>query len=593
MVHQFHIPVLGLAFSVDTPLKVAKYGISSTVSIVDDDLLERMRAYHEKQNGITHVPIAKTEDDYRAKRVTAYLNLLNDLVEQQFANLQSQDFGQQNELSRYFELLPDSSQLKIGYDLMEEYPDGESKKIFGNILKKNMEPGAVDVNIMAKVDRMMVNAEGELVADHHSEALAALRGFAQSKLRCAVVLSAGMNPRLYNYLESFDDFFPDPQGQLKKKIILKVSDYRSANIQAKYLAKKGLWVSEFRIESGLNCGGHAFATEGHLLGPVLDEFKHNRSQFETEIASIYQNALQAKGYQQRSLPNQKISVQGGIGTSEENGFLLSHYNLSTTGWGSPFLLVPEVTNVDDDTLQRLADATPADFYVSNASPLGVPFNNFKGSSMEALRLKRIAAGKPGSPCTKKYLCSNTEFTAAPICTASSEYQRKKIAQLATLGLSATEYQQQLDEITAKACLCDGLATSAYIKTQSLKPKEQKAVAICPGPNLAYFNRIFSLEQLIGHIYGKFNLLQGVKRPNLFIKELNLYIEYLEKQCKVQLAEMHDKKRKQLLNFKEELKKGIAYYHKLGQEFANGNMFNTADFIDELLSSEHKLQNIAI
>jgi len=64
---------------------------------------------------------------------------------------------------------------------------------------------------------------------------------------------------------------------LKKKIILKVSDFRSAIIQGNFFAKKGLWVSEYRIESGLNCGGHAFATDGFLLGPILEEFKQKRN----------------------------------------------------------------------------------------------------------------------------------------------------------------------------------------------------------------------------------------------------------------------------------------------------------------------------
>ena len=39
--HSFHIPVLGVGYSVDTPLKVARYGISSVMSIVDDALLEK------------------------------------------------------------------------------------------------------------------------------------------------------------------------------------------------------------------------------------------------------------------------------------------------------------------------------------------------------------------------------------------------------------------------------------------------------------------------------------------------------------------------------------------------------------------------
>ena len=45
-----------------------------------------------------------------------------------------------------------------------------------------------------------------------------------------------MNPRLYSYIEKFDDFYPDASGDIKKKIILKVSDYRSAIIQGKFPA---------------------------------------------------------------------------------------------------------------------------------------------------------------------------------------------------------------------------------------------------------------------------------------------------------------------------------------------------------------------
>ncbi len=227
-----------------------------------------------------------------------------------------------------------------------------------------------------------------------------------------------MNPRLYNYLENFRDFYPDENDNFRKKIILKVSDFRSAFIQAKFLAKKGIWVSEFRIESGLNCGGHAFATEGYLLGPILEEFKDRKQEMLTELFGLYKTALEAKEYQINKIPELKITVQGGIGTAEEDRFLLEHYQVNATGWGSPFLLVPEVTNVDEATLKDLAEAKSDDYYISNSSPLGVLFNNFKKSSAEKQRLERIAAGRPGSPCKKKYLVSNTEFTSEPICTAS-------------------------------------------------------------------------------------------------------------------------------------------------------------------------------
>lgn len=48
--HTFHIPVMGTGFTIDTPFKVAKYGISSVVSLVDDILVENMREYYSKNS---------------------------------------------------------------------------------------------------------------------------------------------------------------------------------------------------------------------------------------------------------------------------------------------------------------------------------------------------------------------------------------------------------------------------------------------------------------------------------------------------------------------------------------------------------------
>ena len=135
MAHTFHIPVLGLAFSIDTPLKVARYGISSAVSIVDDELIERMRKYHCEQNGLEYHSIGQSEHDSRARRITAYLNLLNNLVDQQFSKLKEQSFDGCNDIKRYFKLLPDESVLKQGYDLLGEYEKGEAKALFEKILK--------------------------------------------------------------------------------------------------------------------------------------------------------------------------------------------------------------------------------------------------------------------------------------------------------------------------------------------------------------------------------------------------------------------------------------------------------------------------
>ncbi|MFD0795589.1 hypothetical protein ACFQZX_18350 [Mucilaginibacter litoreus] len=581
MSHTFHIPVLGLGFSIDTPLKVARYGISSVMSIVDDELIERMRQYHCKANGLPYTAIKKGENDHRARRITAYLNLVKELADQQFECLKQQPFEAGSDLCRYFELLPETSVLRQGYDLMMEYPEGQRKDIFKSILINSIKQGSIDVNLMAKVDKMNFDANGYYTGDENTDALAALRGYALSNLNSAIVLSAGMNPKLYSYLENFRDFFPDENGHINKRIILKVSDFRSAFIQAKFLAKKGLWVSEFRIESGLNCGGHAFATEGLLLGPILDEFKLRRTEMKEELYGLYDAALIQKEIFTTKIPPQRISVQGGIGTADEDNFLRDYYDLDATGWGSPFLMVPEATNVDNETLQQLADATEDDFYTSNASPLGILFNNFKGSSINQLRLQRIAQNRPGSPCTKKYLCSNTEFTAQPICTASREYQNLKLKQLQEQELPEAAYRDAVEHITEKICLCEGLCSSAYLKNDITKPKENNAVAVCPGPNVAYFKRPYSLDEMAAHIYGKTDLLKNIKRPHLFLKELDLYITYLNKDARQNLAGITDKKPKQLQNFKLQLLKGIDYYRNLFTTV----LTNFPDTIDQLKAFE--------
>lgn len=588
MPHTFHIPVLGLGYSIDTPIKVAKYGISSVASIVDDELIERMRIHYAREYGENDAPITKSKPDYRSRRITAYLDLMHRIVAEEFEKLKSQPFGEGNDIDRYFSLLPNGSVLKIRYEAMLATPDDSVKEAEMAALRAQMVAGDIDVNIMSKVDKMNTDADGNLLDDIYTDALAALRGFALSKLSSSVILSAGMNPHLYSYLEAFSDFFPDQEGYFRKKVILKVSDYRSALIQAKFLAKKGIWVSEFRIESGLNCGGHAFATEGNLLGPVLEEFKNRRDEMSAELLALYEPALQNRGIALTRAPQTRASVQGGIGTAAENAFLLEHYGVEATGWGSPFLLVPEVTNVDNATLNELANADSDAYYVSDSSPLGVLFNNFKNSSAEKQRLERIAKGRPGSPCNKRYLVSNTEFTREPICTASREYQNLKIKQLLAQDPQPADLQMQIDTVTEKLCLCEGLSTAALIKNSLIKPKENKAVAICPGPNLAFFSGIYSLDEMVGHIYGKIDLLSKNLRPNMFINELNLYVDYLKKDVERHAAALNDKKAKYFSKFRTNLLEGINYYKKLIPEITNQTIAYRQEMMLQLEEIEGRL-----
>ena len=47
--HTYHIPVMGTAFTAETPLRVAQYGINSVIALADDVLLERLRKIYSKR----------------------------------------------------------------------------------------------------------------------------------------------------------------------------------------------------------------------------------------------------------------------------------------------------------------------------------------------------------------------------------------------------------------------------------------------------------------------------------------------------------------------------------------------------------------
>ncbi len=574
--HKFHIPVMGLAYTIDSPVKVARFGISSVISIVEDNLIEVMRSYYYPTIQQEYHPINTNEEDYRAKRITDYLNLLNKIVQEQVEKLKQSAFETGSEIVKYFEMLPDDSKLKQLYRYVMNTDNKPQKENIETFLRTQIIPGSIDVNIMTKIDRDVYDKNGLLLNDG-SDAVSALRAFTKSDLsNSSVIFSAGMNPRLYNYLEKCNEFDANENGEFQKKIIIKVSDYRSALIQGKYLAKKGMWVSEFRIESGLNCGGHAFATDGYLMGPILEEFKSRKEELTASVFEIYNQAIKAKGRNGFSNPHPiKITAQGGIGTFEEDYFLHNYYGLESTGWGTPFLVVPEATTVDEATLDLLCNAKKEDVVLSNNSPLGVRFHYLKKTSSDLEKNYRINKGKPGSPCTEKYLGFNTEFTEKPICTASRKYQRLKIAQLQLQNLPDNEYQNQLTDVLDKECLCIGLSNAAPKVYKVPFVKNLKAVTICPGPNIAYFSKVVTLQTMTDHIYGRTNVIEDKQRPHMFIAELGLYISYLKEQQEADAGKCPDRKRIKYYNdFYNNLMNGINYYRHLpGVAITNREQFN--------------------
>ncbi len=562
-IHSFHIPVMGLAYTIDSPIRVAQYGISSVISIIDDELMEKMNAFYSKKFNLPYQEITKKAQDYRAERITSYLNLVDTIVKEKFSKFKTELSESKLALENFMATLPNTSTLKEGLSNFLE--DGTAfKDHIKSYLETHLKAGDIDVNIMTKVDKDNFD-NGEQLPTEFNDAHASLRGFANSNLCSSVVLSAGMNPRLYSYFESFKDFFPDHQGQLKKKIILKVSDYRSATIQGKYLAKKGLWVSEYRIESGLNCGGHAFATEGFLLGPILEEFKTKKAELIQDTHDVFVKGLSQK---ELDIPEHvldlKITVQGGVGTSDEHEFLLDNYQVDSVGWGTPFLLVPEATSVDPQTRDLLAKAREKDLFLSGISPLGVPFNTIKGTTNEGFKQKRIDKDKAGSSCPKKFLALSKAFGAEGICTASKKYQDVKLQELEVkrLEVASDIYENAKAKITEKSCLCVGLANASYLEHDLIIKGQEQGVVICPGPNMAYFDQEVSLSKMMKHINGNGSVLSTINRPNMFVKELKMYVDYLKNEIATVSEELSAKQIKKWGAFKSHLFDGIAYYQDL-------------------------------
>jgi AcrR family transcriptional regulator len=555
--HSFHIPVMGTGFTVDTPIRVAKYGISSVIAIGDDVLLEQMREHYCREFGKPFIPIGRKSPDSRAHRIRAYLDLVNESVSEQVESVRTMPFLPGSDICRYFELLPNGP-LRASYVDMVASRTSDEKKRLQELLRRYVVPGRIEVNIMSKIDRDEYIG-GTKGAPENGVAMSALRGFATSKLNSAVVLSAGLNRRLYSYMAQFEDFFSQGDDLPRKQVIVKVSDFRSALLQGKMLARHGIWVSEFRIESGLNCGGHAFPTHGELLGPILEEFKSNRSSLDQQLKEMWTGALIKQGREPKKLPPIRLTVQGGVGTSEEHDLLFANYEVDSVGWGTPFLLVPEATNVDAEHLKKLTVAGEQDVLLSNRSPIGIPFWILTTSESERHRRDRADSGNPGRFCTKGYLAMDSEFSQVPLCPASTTFQALKLEQLSGRHLPPLQEAEAAEDIVAKTCLCADLAAGVLNRNGS---EARYHTAVCCGPNIANFNRVASLREMVDHIYGRLSLIASADRPNMFIKELSLYIENYVNEQRRCAAGLTERTAQYFSEYKRNLERGIQYYRAM-------------------------------
>lgn len=557
MVHKIHIPVMGICYTADTPIRVAHLGITSVISLVDDGLLEEYRMAYAERLGLD----LGSPQTTRIGRIRSYLDFVADEVERKFTHLCACRFDGGSDKDLYFLMLPLDSRLRVEYDGIFA-KTGTARIAAEAALTEKMEPGEIQANIMVGLN-------------HDEAAFDAVRGFAASKVAGALVLSAGVNLSVFEEIAKCKDFYRTGTRPPKKKIILKVSDYRSALIQGRYLAKKGLEVYEYRIESGVNCGGHAFFESKKLLLDVVREFVEKRKElFETTRSMI------EKTGNLPPLSPARITAQGGLCAPEDIAQVLS-LGIDGVGVGTPFLLVPQATSVDKETRRLLMSAKPEDVCISHASPLGIPFVNLQTSTAARICEQKIqeyfapeseksgsSELKPGFPCRQHYLCQNIPGFDHPVCMASREYVMHRLAEIDKLeqeDIEACKMQShhadenhersressaanacensmavirkkydKLRRVTlSRECICRFLGNAGREEIREKSPslhyqpecvavargsqpaRTREPVTICPNPDIGYFDREYTLLEMMQHLYGTGKRLTPKDKPSAF------------------------------------------------------------------------------
>ena len=146
-----------------------------------------------------------------------------------------------------------------------------------------------------------------------------------------------------------------------------------------------------------------------------------------------------------------------------------------------------------------------------------------------------------------------------------------------MAISDFEKDELKNSFFEKVCLCDHLANGALIKL-GISPKTNSPQSICPGPNIVWFNRQYSLKEMTDHIYGRGESLVSEERPHMFCQEIELYVNYFEKLLGTMgssTAEIN-----YLETFKENLEQGIEFILKFSEKsaFPNENLKSIPEFV---------------
>ena len=138
----------------------------------------------------------------------------------------------------------------------------------------------------------------------------------------------------------------------------------------------------------------------------------------------------------------------------------------------------------------------------------------------------------------------------------------------------------------------GLSAAAVVTNEN-ETRVSKAISIYPGPNMAYFDKLLSLEDMNKHINGLENFMGRTDRPNMFMKELNLDMDFLKNKLGEAKKDWNKKQEKYFNRFFENMNDGIAYYNNLFEEIKDKYEQTKDETLASLEKTKSKLAELAL
>ena len=99
--------------------------------------------------------------------------------------------------------------------------------------------------------------------------------------------------------------------------------------------------------------------------------------------------------------------------------------------------------------------------------------------------------------------------------------------------------------------------------------------------------------MVGHIYGRNNVISRTDRPHMFINELRMYVDHLRRKAEETRISGNAREARSLVTFQNNLLKGIEYYRELFSKVSGSFHINEPKAGQQLEESRRHVMEIEL